>query len=266
MLARGGVGSRREIERWIDEGKFKLNGTTAKLGDRLKSGDVLFLNGRIVHWEKYTEQQTRVLIYHKPTGEVVSRRDPEGRPVIFTQLPKLKIGRWIAVGRLDINTQGLILLTNNGELANRLMHPSNQLDREYAVRLLGEVSDQILENLHKGVPLDDGPGHFDDVKFTGGEGANKWYHVVVREGRNRLVRRLWESQGLTVSRLIRVRYGPVLLPDNLKSHTFYEMEEKEIKQLMQIVGMELKLAKELNRQERSIRNPLYKGRHSHKRK
>ncbi len=261
MLARGGVGSRREIERWIDEGKFKLNNQLAKLGDRLRPGDVLFLNGRIVNWEKYTEQQTRVLIYHKPTGEVVSRKDNEGRPVIFTQLPKLKIGRWIAVGRLDINTHGLILLTNNGELANRLMHPSNQLDREYAVRLLGEVSDEMIDRLKKGVELDDGPAHFDDILFTGGEGANKWYHVVVREGRNRLVRRLWESQGLTVSRLMRVRYGPVMLPNNIKSHTFYEMEEKEIKHLMSFVDLDFK---QMDKQEKSVPRQLYKGRKSKK--
>ena len=237
VLARGGLGSRREIERWIEEGKIKRNGQLVKLGDRLYPGDYLQLNERVVHWEKYAEQPTRVLIYYKPTGEVVTRRDPQGRPVIFTQLPKLSNGRWIAVGRLDINTQGLIMVTNNGELANRLMHPSTEIEREYAVRVLGIVRDDVQEKLKQGVELEDGNARFDDIRFSGGEGANKWFHVTVKEGRNRLVRRLWESQNITVSRLIRVRYGPVLLPEKLKSHTFYEMESKELGQLMEFVGL-----------------------------
>ncbi len=237
MLARGGVASRREIESWIEEGKFILNGKPATLGDRLKPGDRLQLNSRVVHWEKYAEQQTRVLIYHKPVGEIVTRNDPQGRPVVFTQLPKINNGRWIAVGRLDINTQGLLLLTNNGELANRLMHPSTEVEREYAVRILGEASKEMLERLKTGVVLEDGTAHFDDIQFSGGEGANKWYHVVVKEGRNRLVRRLWESQGVTVSRLMRVRYGPVALPQKIKSHTFYEMDPEEITRLMEFAGM-----------------------------
>ena len=149
MLARGGVGSRREIERWIDEGRLKLNGNVVKLGDRLKAGDHLQLNERVVHWEKFAEQPTRVLLYHKATGEVVTRRDPEGRPVVFTQLPTLTTARWISVGRLDINTSGLLLVTNNGELANRLMHPSTQVEREYAVRILGDVSGQRWKNSSK---------------------------------------------------------------------------------------------------------------------
>ncbi len=256
VLARGGVASRREIERWIDEGKFKLNGQPVKLGDRLKTGDYLQINGRVIHWEKYAQQQTRVLVYHKPAGEVVTRRDPEGRPVIFTQLPKLTNGRWIAVGRLDINTQGLILLTNDGDLANRLMHPSAEVEREYAVRILGEVDDELLERLKQGVALEDGPACFDDVRFVGGEGANKWYHVVVKEGRNRLVRRLWESQGVTVSRLMRVRYGPISLPDRLKAHTFYELTEKELEQLLKFAGLEEKK----QYQKRKPESP-YKKRH-----
>lgn len=238
VLARGGVGSRREIERWIEEGRLKLNGVPAKLGDRLQPGDHLQLNGRVVHWDKFARQSTRVLIYHKPTGEVVTRRDPEGRPVIFTQLPKLKNGRWIAVGRLDINTSGLLIVTNNGELANRLMHPSSQLEREYAVRILGEVDDASLERLQQGVQLDDGFARFDAIQFQGGEGVNKWYHVVVSEGRNRLVRRLWESQGATVSRLIRVRYGALRLPEGLKTHSFYELPPKELNALLVSAGLE----------------------------
>lgn len=238
VLARGGIGSRREIERWIEEGRLKLNGTVVALGTRLKPGDRLLLNDRVIHWEKYTLQPTRVLLYHKPTGEVVTRRDPEGRPVVFTQLPKLSSARWIAVGRLDINTSGLLLVTNNGELANRLMHPSTQVEREYAVRILGEVSDFTMEKLKQGVELEDGKARFDAINFAGGEGANKWYHVIVSEGRNRLVRRLWESQQVTVSRLIRLRYGPVVLPERLKTHSFYELTEKELELLFEFAGME----------------------------
>lgn len=214
-----------------------LNGNRVQLGDRLKEGDHLLLNDRIINWEKFAIQPTRVLLYHKPTGEVVTRRDPEGRPVIFTQLPKLITARWIAVGRLDINTSGLLLVTNNGELANRLMHPSTQVEREYAVRILGDVPDATLELLKKGVELEDGKAKFDAIRFFGGEGANKWYHVIVSEGRNRLVRRLWESQGVTVSRLMRVRYGPVVLPDRLKGHSYYEINDKELELLFEFAGM-----------------------------
>jgi 23S rRNA pseudouridine2605 synthase len=237
VLARGGVGSRREIERWISEGRLKINGKPVELGDRLKHGDRLFLNDRIVNWDKFVEQPTRVLLYHKPVGEVVTRRDPEGRPVVFTQLPKLAVSRWIAVGRLDINTSGLLLVTNNGELANRLMHPSTQVEREYAVRILGEVSDATLARLKEGVELEDGMAKFDEIHFSGGEGANKWYNVIVAEGRNRLVRRLWESQQVVVSRLMRVRYGPVVLPERLKARTFYELTDKELDLLFEFAGM-----------------------------
>ncbi len=238
VLSRGGVGSRREIERWIEEGRLKVNGALIALGTRLKLGDLLLLNDRLIHWEKFAQQPTRVLLYHKPTGEVVTRRDPEGRPVVFTQLPKLSTARWIAVGRLDINTSGLLLVTNNGELANRLMHPSTQIEREYAVRILGEVPDATLDRLKQGVELEDGKAKFDEIHFAGGEGANKWYHVIVSEGRNRLVRRLWESQQVTVSRLIRLRYGPVVLPERLKTHSFYELTDKELDLLFEFAGLE----------------------------
>ena len=237
VLARGGIGSRREIERWIDEGRLKINGNLVGLGCRLKNGDHLQINDRVVHWEKFAEQPTRVLLYHKSVGEVVTRRDPEGRPVVFTQLPKLPSSRWIAVGRLDINTSGLLLVTNNGELANRLMHPSTQVEREYAVRILGEVSEATLARLKQGVELEDGKAKFDEIKFFGGEGANKWYNVIVSEGRNRLVRRLWESQKVIVSRLMRVRYGPVVLPERLKTNLFYELTDKELELLFEFAGM-----------------------------
>ncbi len=238
VLARGGLGSRREIERWIDEGRLKLNHNIVKLGDRLKEGDHLQLNERVVHWEKYAIQPTRVLLYHKPTGEIVTRRDPEGRPLVFTQLPELLTARWISVGRLDINTSGLLLVTNNGELANRLMHPSTEVEREYAVRILGDVSDATLEKLKQGVALEDGIAKFDAIRFFGGEGANKWYHVIVNEGRNRLVRRLWESQEVVVSRLMRVRYGPIVLPDGLRTRDFYELTDKELDLLFEFAGLE----------------------------
>jgi len=238
VLARGGVGSRREIERWIDEGRLKINGDIVKLGDRLKVGDYLQLNDRVMHWEKFAIQPTRVLIYHKPTGEVVTRRDPQGRPVVFSQLPVLETARWISVGRLDINTSGLLLVTNNGELANKLMHPSTQVEREYAVRILGNVSDETLEKLKKGVELEDGVAKFDAIRFFGGEGANKWYHVIVSEGRNRLVRRLWEAQEVIVSRLMRVRYGPVVLPERLKTGAIYELTDKELDLLFDFAGLQ----------------------------
>lgn len=238
VLARGGIGSRRGIERWIDEGRLSVNGVKVTPGLHLKSGDQVQINGRVVNWEKYSEQPTRVIVYNKPTGEVVTRRDPQGRPVVFSRLPKLDVGRWISVGRLDINTSGLLLLTNNGELANRLMHPSADLDREYAVRILGDVPDEMIKQLKEGVELEDGKAFFNDIQFFSGEGANKWFHVVVKEGRNRLVRRLWESQGVTVSRLMRVRYGPAVLPTNVRAQDSYELNNKEMAVLLDFVGME----------------------------
>lgn len=237
ILARGGIASRREIERWIAEGKLKVNGVTVTPGVRLQAGDYLQINDRVVHWEKFAEQNTRVLLYHKPTGEVVTRRDPQNRPIVFAKLPELSTARWIAVGRLDINTSGLLILTNNGELANRLMHPSTQVEREYAVRILGYVSDSTLERLKQGVELEDGNAKFDDIKFFGGEGANKWYNVIVTEGRNRLVRRLWESQQVVVSRLMRVRYGPVVLPEHLRASSCYELTDKELDLLFEFAGL-----------------------------
>ncbi|CAG1023189.1 Ribosomal large subunit pseudouridine synthase B [Patescibacteria group bacterium] len=237
VLARGGMGSRREIERWIDEGRIKVNGAVISQGTRLKQGDKLQLNDRLVNWEKFAQQATRVLLYHKAVGEVVTRNDPDNRPVIFKQLPELDNERWIAVGRLDINTSGLLLVTNNGELANRLMHPKSEVQREYAVRILGNVSDATLETLKTGVMLEDGMAKFDEIHFMGGEGANKWYHVIVSEGRNRLVRRLWESQQLMVSRLTRVRYGEIVLPEGLKTSRYYELSNDELDLLFEMVGL-----------------------------
>jgi 23S rRNA pseudouridine2605 synthase len=239
VLARGGLASRREIERWITEGRLKINGVLVKQGAHLKLGDYLQLNDRVVNWEKFERQPTRVLIYHKPTGEIVSRNDPQGRPTIFANLPKLDTSRWISVGRLDVNTSGLLLVTNNGELANKLMHPSTEVEREYAVRILGEVPDDKIELLKQGVQLEDGLAKFDQIYFMGGEGANKWYHVVVSEGRNRLVRRLWEAQNVVVSRLMRVRYGPVVLSDGLRTGKCYELDKKELDLLFEFAGLEI---------------------------
>ncbi len=237
MLARAGLGSRRQIEQWITDGKVFINGRMAKLGDRCGLTDRVILNGHQINLIKRGSVPTRVLLYHKPAGEAVTRRDPEGRPVIFTQLPKLETGRWVAVGRLDIATQGLLLVTTNGELANRLMHPGRQIEREYAVRIFGHVSDALLNRLIDGVPLEDGPAHFEKVEPAGGDGANQWFHVVVTEGRNRLVRRLWESQSVTVSRLIRLRFGEIRLPARLKARTFRELQPEELARLMRSVGL-----------------------------
>lgn len=195
------------------------------------------LNGHLINLEKRLQAVTRVLLYHKPIGELVSRRDPEGRPVIFSQLPRLELGRWVAVGRLDVNTQGLILATNNGELAHRLMHPSREVEREYAVRILGTVHASVIERLIGGVQLEDGLARFESVTESGGEGANRWYHVVVREGRNRLVRRLWESQNLVVSRLIRVRYGDIILPPRLRAGASVELQGEDLDGLLRSVGL-----------------------------
>lgn len=228
VLARSGLGSRREMERYISEGRVTINGELAKLGDRVKEGDEVTVDGRAVQLVYSSESACRVLIYNKPVGEVCTRHDPEGRPTVFDNLPPLKVGRWIVIGRLDINTTGLLIFTTDGELANRMMHPSANIDREYAVRVLGNVDESMLERLKQGVLLDDGMANFSDVQFFDGEGANKWYHCVVMEGRNREVRRLWESQGLQVNRLKRVRFGPVFLPSDVKVGTWRELGVSEI--------------------------------------
>ncbi|MFW1677520.1 23S rRNA pseudouridine(2605) synthase RluB [Pontibacter sp. JAM-7] len=237
VLARSGLGSRREMERWIEAGRVKLNGQYATLGDRAGPQDKVQVDGHAVNLMFDTDTPRRVLIYNKPLGEICTRHDPEGRPTVFEKLPRLESGRWIAVGRLDINTTGLLLFTTDGELANALMHPSAQIDREYAVRVLGRVSDETLQHLKDGVLLDDGMARFSDVRFFDGEGANRWYHCVVMEGRNREVRRLWESQGVQVSRLKRVRYGPVFMPSEAKVGQWKEMPGKEVNALAAMVNL-----------------------------
>ncbi|WP_051149859.1 23S rRNA pseudouridine(2605) synthase RluB [Methylohalobius crimeensis] len=231
VLAHAGLGSRRRIEEWIRQGQVRINGRLARLGERWHAGDRIQLKGRPVNLSKRLGGVVRVLVYHKPVGEVVTRRDPEGRPTVFKRLPKLTKGRWVNVGRLDINTEGLLLFTNRGELANRLMHPSRALEREYAVRVYGKVDDAVLSRLQREVNLDDGPARFESIEPAGGEGANRWYKVVLTEGRNRIVRRLWESAGVTVSRLIRIRYGSIVLPEGLASGRLHELSRAEVKQL-----------------------------------
>jgi 23S rRNA pseudouridine2605 synthase len=231
VLARSGFGSRREMERWIESGRITLNDQPATLGDRVTAEDRVSVDGKAVELTFSATAERRVLVYNKPLGEVCTRHDPEGRPTVFDNLPPLKQGRWVAIGRLDINTTGLLIFTTDGELANRMMHPSMQIDREYAVRVLGDVDDAMLERLKQGVLLEDGMARFTDVRYFDGEGANKWYHCVVMEGRNREVRRLWESQGLQVNRLKRVRFGPVFLPSDIKVGTWRELTPKEVDQL-----------------------------------
>lgn len=249
VLARSGFGSRREMERVIEEGRVTVNGEVARLGDRVKDGDRVEINGRTVSLIFNPESVRRVLIYNKPVGEVCTRHDPEGRPTVFDNLPPLKQGRWIVIGRLDINTTGLLIFTTDGELANKMMHPSANIDREYAARVLGDVDDQMLERLTQGVLLDDGMARFSDVRYFDGEGANKWYHCVVMEGRNREVRRLWESQGLQVNRLKRVRFGPVFLPSDVKVGTWRELGVDEINVLADELGLEKIKAQAKTREE-----------------
>ena len=231
VLANAGLASRRQIENWLRENRIIVNGKTAKLGDRITPDAKVRIDGREVKLIKSASKKIRVLLYHKPEGEICTRSDPEKRPTIFDHLPLLRNGRWISVGRLDFNTSGVLLLTNNGELANRLMHPSAQIEREYAVRIYGQVTPEMIKKLKKGVRLEDGEAHFEQITDAGGDGTNHWYHVIVKEGRNRFVRRLWESQNVNVSRLIRVRFGSILLPRFLRKGKWMELEKQVVTQL-----------------------------------
>ena len=226
VLARFGIGSRREVDDWIAGGRVEVNGEPAVPGQKVGPGDRVKVDGKLVPL-RFVNRAPRVLLYHKPEGEIVSRDDPEGRPSVFDRLPILRRGRWIAVGRLDFNTSGLLLFTDDGTVANRLMHPSFELEREYAVRLLGQLDEQQIESLTTGIQLEDGLAKFASLRDAGGEGVNHWYRVTLFEGRNREVRRMFESVGLTVSRLMRVRYGPVELPARLKRGMWMELPEAE---------------------------------------
>ncbi len=227
VLANAGLGSRRQLETWIEAGRVTVNGRMAKLGDRMTAHDRIRVDGREVLVEARTTQP-RVIAYYKPEGEICTRSDPEQRPTVFDHLPRIRLGRWISIGRLDFNTSGLLLLTNDGELANKLMHPSSQIEREYAVRIRGEVSDAMLKRLQTGIRLEDGMARFNTLVAAGGTGSNHWYHVTVTEGRNRLVRRLWEAANCTVSRLMRVRFGPIQLPATLHRGQCVELSSEDV--------------------------------------
>jgi len=237
VLARAGFGSRRELEEWIKQARVKINGVVAMIGDRVGKDDVLLVDGKKVNPNSAVAEMQRVLLYNKPEDEICSRKDPEGRPSVFDKLPKITHGRWVAIGRLDINTSGLLLFTTDGELANRLMHPSSNIDREYAVRVMGDVSEEVIRNLLKGVMIEDHLCRFTDIQYFAGEGVNRWYHVVLMEGRNREVRKLWESQGIRVSRLKRVRYGPIFIPSKVTRGEFYELPREEMSLLYNAVNL-----------------------------
>lgn len=256
VLARSGVGSRREMEEYISAGRVTVDGKVAHLGDRVQANQQVRVDGHPVKIAAEAEQVCRVIAYHKPEGEICSRIDPEGRPTVFDRLPKIKDSRWIAIGRLDINTSGLLLFTTDGELANRLMHPKFEVEREYAVRVFGDVNDAMIQKLRTGVELEDGKANFKKVKSMGGEGINRWFHVVLTEGRNREVRRMWESQGAVVSRLIRIRYGDLLLPKHLPAGGYAEYPLEEVnylRKLVQLPAETVSLMKPEDRDERRRR-------------
>ena len=259
VLARAGLGSRREMERWIEEGRIAIDGKAATLGDRVDERVRITVDGRPI--EPAPAVQTRCILYHKPPGEVCSRKDPEGRRTVFERLPKLKSGRWISIGRLDFNTSGLLLFTTDGELANALMHPSANIEREYMVRVMGKVEMEMLHRMVEGVMLEDGIARFTDITDAGGEGINHWFYVVIMEGRNREVRRLWESQGLTVSRLKRVRYGEVFIPSRVKQGQWVEMEPAEIKSLYRMANLPMKEVRRATLKEREVMDRQFGKRH-----
>ena len=270
VLANLGLGSRRKMERWIEEGRVTVDGSVATLGDRIHAGQAVRLDGKPL--EVDATEQVRVLLYHKPVREVCSRDDPEGRKTVFERLPKLKTGRWISVGRLDFNTSGVLLFTTDGALANALMHPSNAIEREYLVRVMGRVDEPMVERLKEGVELDDGPARFSDIQEGGGDGINRFFYVVLMEGRNREVRRLWESQGNTVSRLKRVRYGEVFLPSKLKKGQWLELPQRDVDVIYQMAGLPTKEVASLSRKDLERRQRFAKkgqrvagrrSRHSH---
>jgi len=246
LLAESGMGSRRSMEKIIAAGKVSVDGKTATLGDRVRYDQKVLVNGRMI-LQPQADKATRVLAYHKPEGKLVSRNDPEGRPSVFDDIPH---GRWIAIGRLDLNTSGLLLFTNNGELANALMHPSSGVEREYAVRVLGDVSPENLKQLREGVKLADGVAKFEAITDAGGSGANHWYHVVLKEGRNREVRRLWSSIGATVSRLTRIRYGNIRLLRSLRQGKWQELDPATLQTLADLAGVTVSLPDPARRKSR----------------
>jgi len=236
FLAHQGAGSRRQIDALLQEGRISVDGNIAKPGDQIDGREKIAIDGKLLRLHRY-QSKPKILMYHKPIGEVCTRSDPAGRKDVFQNLPGLNQGRWVSIGRLDINTSGLLLFTSDGELANRLMHPSYEVEREYAVRVHGAVSNDMLEQLQQGVELDDGPAKFNQIIDSGGSGSNHWYHVIIKEGRNREVRRLWEAVGVEVSRLVRVRYDQFNLPKWLKPGKFRMLEEETVKRVYQRLGL-----------------------------
>ena len=239
VLADAGIGSRRDMEELIISGRVSINGMPAHVGQRITDEDQVRINGKLLQRKKLTPTVPRIVIYHKPAGEIVSHSDPEGRPTVFDKLPFTRKGKWLAIGRLDFNTEGLLILTTSGDIANKMMHPRYGHEREYAVRVLGEVTDAQLKQLTEGIQLEDGLATFSKVEHLGGEGANRWLRVIISEGRNREVRRMFEAIGLTVSRLIRVRFGPVILPSQLKRGKSAEWERPQVLQLMRELGLNI---------------------------
>ena len=235
-LASAGLGSRREMEQWIAEGRVQVNGETAQIGSKVGPRDVVKVSGRRVYL-RFDEKRTRILIYHKSEGEIVTRDDPEGRATVFDALPKVRGAKWISIGRLDYNTDGLMIFTTSGDLANHLMHPRFEVEREYAVRVLGELTEGMVEALLAGVQLEDGPAQLQSCFAAGGEGANRWYRVVIKEGRKREVRRLFEHFGLTVSRLTRIRFGPIAMPPQLRRGQKMELDEDLVARVLDWAGM-----------------------------
>lgn len=238
VLAEAGMGSRREMEELILAGRVSVNAEPAHIGQRILPTDQVRINGKLVK-RRITSKPPRVLLYHKPAGEIVSHADPENRASVFDRLPPMKTAKWLAVGRLDFNTEGLLILTTSGDLANRFMHPRYEIEREYAVRTVGQLSEASRQQLLHGIKLDDGEANFLRLKDGGGEGSNHWYHVALAEGRNREVRRMFEAAGLMVSRLIRTRYGPLTLPRGLKRGRYEEMDDAQVRSLFASVGMKL---------------------------
>jgi 23S rRNA pseudouridine2605 synthase len=263
-LAEAGFGSRREIEHWISDGRLKINGRIAKLGDRVSDKDTILLDDRPVSSKKLASFQHKTIIYNKPEGELVTRSDPEGRKTVFDHLPKPEQGRWIAVGRLDINSAGLLLLTTDGALANALMHPSSTIEREYAVRVMGEVTEEMLKTLVNGTTLEDGFARFEDIVESGGSGINRWYHVVIMEGRKREVRRLWESVGVKVNRLKRVRFGNIFLDSSVKVGQWRDLDNKELKGLEELAGMHSRPEKVVRQGKNEDNKPFKQARNSKK--
>ncbi|ROO28316.1 pseudouridine synthase [Salinisphaera orenii MK-B5] len=238
LLARAGYGSRRQLEQVIEAGRIRVNNRVATLGDKADPRDEIRMDGKRLNLGERLKAPCRVLAYKKHVDQVVSRRDPDGRPTVFKGLPRMKAGRWLAVGRLDVNTSGLLLMTTDGELKRRLEHPSYEIVRTYAVRVRGAVDDAMLERLMDGVMLDDGVARFDSIRVSDdAQRANRWFEVTVRQGRNRVVRRLWASQGVTVSRLMRTGFGPVALPGGVKAGGYRELDRKQIRELAATVDL-----------------------------